>query len=125
MIENVKIAQSLESVVTADLKIEIDSSSIEIDFEEYRMVCSVTPDSTVRGFVEALVYFIKSDDESKRLTFKIEDAITDLSTSNSSSRVFLSSDLVSSTIEDESEFQRLLEEIVSSTRYTITYHSEQ
>lgn len=124
MIENVKIAQSLESVVTADLKIEIDSSSIEIDFEEYRMVCSVTPDFTVRGFVEALVYFIKSD-ESKRLTFKIEDAITDLSTSNSSSRVFLSSDLVSSTIEDESEFQRLLEEIVSSTRYTITYHSEQ
>lgn len=89
------------------------------------MVCSVTPDFTVRGFVEALVYFIKSDDESKRLTFKIEDAITDLSTSNSSSRVFLSSDLVSSTIEDESEFQRLLEEIVSSTRYTITYHSEQ
>lgn len=125
MIENVKIAQSLESVVTADLKIEIDSSSIEIDFEEYRMVCSVTPDFIVRGFVEALVYFIKSDDESKRLTFKIEDAITDLSTSNSSSRVFLSSDLVSSTIEDESEFQRLLEEIVSSTRYTITYHSEQ
>lgn len=125
MIENVKIAQSLESVVTADLKIEIDSSSIEIDFEEYRMVCSVTPDFTVRGFAEALVYFIKSDDESKRLTFKIEDAITDLSTSNSSSRVFLSSDLVSSTIEDESEFQRLLEEIVSSTRYTITYHSEQ
>lgn len=125
MIENVKIAQSLESVVTADLKIEIDSSSIEIDFEEYRMVCSVTPDFTVRGIVEALVYFIKSDDESKRLTFKIEDAITDLSTSNSSSRVFLSSDLVSSTIEDESEFQRLLEEIVSSTRYTITYRSEQ
>lgn len=125
MIENVKIAQSLESVVTADLKIEIDSSSIEIDFEEYRMVCSVTPDFAVRGFVEALVYFIKSDDESKRLTFKIEDAITDLSTSNSSSRVFLSSDLVSSTIEDDSEFQRLLEEIVSSTRYTITYHSEQ
>lgn len=125
MIENVKIAQSLESVVTADLKIEIDSSSIEIDFEEYRMVCSVTPDFTVRVFVEALVYFIKSDDESKRLTFKIEDAITDLSASNSSSRVFLSSDLVSSTIEDESEFQRLLEEIVSSTRYTITYHSEQ
>lgn len=125
MIENVKIAQSLESVVTADLKIEIDSSSIEIDFEEYRMVCSVTPDFTVRDFVEALVYFIKSDDESKRLTFKLEDAITDLSTSNSSSRVFLSSDLVSSTIEDESEFQRLLEEIVSSTRYTITYHSEQ
>lgn len=125
MIENVKIAQSLESVITADLKIEIDSSSIEIDFEEYRMFCSVTPDFTVRGFVEALVYFIKSDDESKRLTFKLEDAITDLSTSNSSSRVFLSSDLVSSTIEDESEFQRLLEEIVSSTRYTITYHSEQ
>ena len=70
MIENVKIAQSLESVVTADLKIEIDSSSIEIDFEEYRMVCSVTPDFTVRGFVEALVYFIKSDDESKRLTLR-------------------------------------------------------
>lgn len=125
MIENVKIAQSLESVVTADLKIEIDSSLLDIDLEEYRMICSVTPDFKVRGYVEALVYFIKSDDESKRLTFKIEDAITDLSASNSSSRVFLSSDLVSSTIEDESEFQRLLEEIVSSTRYTITYQSAQ
>lgn len=125
MIENVKIAQSLESVVTADLKIEVDSSLLDIDLEEYRMSCFVTPDFTVRGFVKALVYFIKSDDKSKRLTFKIEDAITDLSVSNSSSRVFLSSDLVSSTIEDDSEFQRLLEEIVSSARYTITYHAAQ
>lgn len=125
MIENVKIAQSLESIVTADLKIEVDSSLLEIDLEEYRMFCSVTPDFTVRGFVEALVYFIRSDDESKRLTFKIEDAIANLSESNSSSRVFLSSDLVSSTIEDDSELQQLLEEIVSSARYTISYQSVQ
>lgn len=125
MIENVKIAQSLESVVTADLKIEVDSSLLEIDLEEYRMFCSVTPDFTVRGYVEALVYFIKSDDESKRLTFKIEDAIADLLVSNQSSKVFLSSDLVSSTIEDDSELQQLLEEIVSSARYTISYQSVQ
>ena len=125
MIENVKIARSLESVVTADLKIEVDSSLLEIDLEEYRMFCSVTSDFTVRGFVEALVYFIRSDDESKRLTFKIEDAIADLSVSNQSSKVFLSSDLVSSTIEDDSELQQLLEEIVSSARYEILYHSVQ
>lgn len=125
MIENVKIAQSIESVVIADLKIEVDSILLDIDLEEYRMFCSVTPDFAVRGSVEALVYFIRSDDESKRLTFKIEDAITDLSESNSSSRVFLSSDLVSSTIEDDSELQQLLEEIVSSARYEIVYHSVQ
>ena len=125
MIEYVRIAQSLESVVTADRKIEADSSLLEIDLEEYRMLCSVTPDFKVRGYVEALVYFIKSDDESKRLTFKIEDAITDLSESNTSSKVFLSSDLVSSTIEDDSELQLLLEEIVASARYTIVYHSPQ
>lgn len=125
MIEYVRIAQSLESVVTADLKIEADSSLLEIDLEEYRMLCSVTPDFKVRGYVEALVYFIKSDDESKRLTFKIEDAITDLSESNTSSKVFLFSDLVSSTIEDDSELQLLLEEIVTSARYTIVYHSAQ
>lgn len=125
MIENVRIAQSLGSVVTADLKIEVDSSLLEIDLEEYRMFCSVTPDFTVRGFVEALVYFIRSDDESKRLTFKIENTIADLSVSNQSSKAFLSSDLVSSTIEDDSELQQLLEEIVSSARYAISYQSVQ
>lgn len=123
MIENVRIARSIESIVTADLRIEVDSSLLEIDLEEYRMSCSVTPDFRVRGFAEALVYFIRSDDESKRLTFKIEDVITDLSESSSSSRVFLSSDLVSSTIENDLELQQLLEEILSSARYKIVYHS--